>query len=150
MASATEQVDLFLDQYVPIRQWSRPAVLPEVWLVERAADGREMLLKRWKSPASNSSQLQLERALWDAELRRLLHLSSLSAAHRYLTTLHDAKVHDDWFWMLLEAPGAWPLRQLMSNRSQGWLKDKESRAVREGLWQGLLRLARGRGLLHQQ
>ncbi|NPV89965.1 MAG: AAA family ATPase [Firmicutes bacterium] len=111
----------------------------------------EYLIKLWLF--SNKAN-ELQRALWDFELRNLYRVSSSPGAEQVLLVIQDAGVDQEHqcFVMVMQAKssGYEPLEEALYRRSQfPWL-DSSNRDVRRELWEGLRRIAEGIQLLHGQ
>lgn len=121
------------------------------------ADGpysKQYLIKIWSYVVNGSGEApdDFQRALWDFELRNLYRLSSSPGANDSLLVLRDAGVDRDMgcFVMALEGEGYKRLADVFSRRSQfPWLSNQDVKA-RSELWAGLLRMAEGLQLLHNQ
>jgi serine/threonine protein kinase len=110
----------------------------------------EYLVKLW--PYNGNPPDYLQRALWDAELRTLYRVGSSPGADRSLVVIKDAGVDVELqsFVMALSAPGYMSLSSALRLRKDfPWLHTKDSEA-RKGLWEGLLLIAEGLQLLHDQ
>jgi hypothetical protein len=122
----------------------------EVW---KAVDEYEgpFLIKAW--PFSGERPDDVQRALWDVELRNLLRVASSPRAESSLVVLRDAGVDPATrhFVMALSAKGFTPLEAVFQNRARyDWLRDLRQSSVRAGLWRGVRILAQGLMQLHQQ
>jgi serine/threonine protein kinase len=121
----------------------------ETWIGHDEEDS-PYLLKVW--PYEGERPDDLQRALWDSELRNIYRLGSSPGADEAMLVVKDAGVDKDQhcFVMVLSAPGYESLSSNLRNRRQcAWLasSDPPSRAE---LWQGLRRVADGLILLHEQ
>jgi serine/threonine protein kinase len=131
---------------------SGPVVRDEAgqgWLAVDDDDSR-FLVKLW--PFQGERPDDLQRALWDAELRTLYRVGSSPGAEDAILVLRDAGVDRDahCFVMVLEAPGYESLSAALSQRAEvAWLSPRDAQA-RHMLWTGLQRLASGIRLLHEQ
>lgn len=108
------------------------------------------LLKLW--PFEGDSPDDLQRALWDAELRTLYRVGSSPGADAAILVVRDAGVDREahCFAMVIQGQGYEPLSGFLPGRSQiPWLSVKDVQA-RRALWQGLEQLAEGIRLLHEQ
>ncbi|MEZ4408041.1 MAG: AAA domain-containing protein [Polyangiales bacterium] len=117
----------------------------------RDEEERPFLVKAWNYKGERPGDV--ERALWDLELRNLLRIASSPGAERYLAILHDAGIDRKHrqLVMVLRAPGLSSLEEVLGNRSQwAWLREWQQPPVRAALWQGLRGLARGLWQLHDQ
>lgn len=113
-------------------------------------DDSKYLIKLW--PFDGARPDDLQRALWDAELRTLYRVGSSPGADDTILVLRDAGVDRDarCFVMALEAPGYESLAEALTHRSEvAWLSPRDV-ASRHALWTGLQRLASGIQLLHEQ
>lgn len=113
-------------------------------------DDSKYLIKLW--PFHGDRPDNLQRALWDAELRTLYRVGSSPGAEDTILVLRDAGVDRDahCFVMALEAPGYELLAGALTRRAEvAWLAPRDGQA-RRALWTGLLRLASGIRLLHEQ
>lgn len=108
------------------------------------------LVKLWAYQGDNPDDVQ--RALWDSELRTLYRVGSSPGADETLLVLRDAGIDRDHhsFVMALEAPGYDTLGGTFAHRARyTWLSNRDANARRE-LWRLLQRLADGLRLLHEQ
>lgn len=108
------------------------------------------LVKLWPYQGDNPDDVQ--RALWDSELRTLYRVGSSPGADETLLVLRDAGVDRDRhaFVMALEAPGYDTLAGALAQRARyTWLSNRDANARCE-LWRLLQRLADGLRLLHEQ
>lgn len=113
-------------------------------------DDSKYLIKVW--PFDGSRPDDLQRALWDAELRTLYRVGSSPGADDAILVIRDAGVDSaaHCFAMVLEAPGYESLATVIKDRSRSpWLQTKEP-PVRRAIWAGLARLVDGVELLHEQ
>ena len=110
----------------------------------------DYLVKLW--PYDGDDPDDVQRALWDAELRTLYRLGSSPGADESLLILRDAGIDREshCFVMVLHAPGFTSLADGLGTRSRyPWLSNESPRARRD-LWHALGELARGLRLLHEQ
>jgi len=119
----------------------------------RASDKyeNEFFIKAW--PFQGKRPNDVDRALWDVELRRLFRLTSSPEAESRLVTLRDAGVdHENkHLIMVLAAPGLTTLERLLEQRSlHRWLRDILDIEVRREVWKGIRRVALGLDQLHGQ
>jgi hypothetical protein len=113
-------------------------------------DDSEFLVKLW--PFDGDRPDDLQRALWDSELRTLYRVGSSPGAEDSILVLRYAGVDREahCFVMALEAPGYEILAGALARRAEfAWLSPREPQA-RRALWLGLQRLASGIRLLHEQ
>lgn len=113
-------------------------------------DDNRFLVKVW--PFEGDRPDDLQRALWDAELRTLYRVGSSPGAENSILVIRDAGVDRDarCFAMVLEAPGYEPLSGAVGQRpATPWLQSREPQS-RIALWTGLATLAEGVVLLHEQ
>lgn len=113
-------------------------------------DDTTYLVKIW--PFEGDRPDDLQRALWDAELRTLYRVGSSPGADDSIVVLRDAGVDRDarCFVMALKAPGYETLASALRKRSDiPWLAGRDLPS-RRALWTGLARLAAGIRLLHEQ
>ncbi len=113
-------------------------------------DASKYLIKLW--PFDGERPDNLQRALWDAELRTLYRVCSSPGAEDTILVLRDAGVDRDarCFVMALGAPGYESLAGALGRRAEvAWLSPRDPQA-RRALWMGLQRLASGVRLLHEQ
>jgi len=113
-------------------------------------DGSSYLIKLWAFDGERPDDLQ--RALWDAELRTLYRVGSSPGAEDAILVLRDAGVDKDahCFVMVLHAPGYESLADTLGRRGESpWLESKDP-IVRRDLWLASQRLASGIRLLHEQ
>ncbi|MBN2286672.1 MAG: AAA family ATPase [Tissierellales bacterium] len=123
----------------------------EAWL---AVDDyqTEYIIKLW--PFQDNGANELQRALWDFELRNLYRVSSSPGAEQVLLVVHDAGVDFQYgcFVMVMQARGAGydNLGQALKHRNQyDWLSDNDVEQ-RQKVWRGLKQIAQGVQLLHSQ
>ncbi|MFD8550521.1 AAA domain-containing protein [Streptomyces fradiae] len=115
--------------------------------------GQEFLLKIWPHSKDDPDVSDMNRALWDAELRTLYRACSSPGAERSLLVLREAGVDKELgiLVMALEAPGYSCLAvELAENRSSHHWLTNENVESRRDLWNGLKGLADGLNLLHEQ
>ena len=113
-------------------------------------DDNKFLIKVWPFDAERPGDLQ--RALWDAELRTLYRVGSSPGADDTILVIRDAGVDKSsrCFAMVLEAPGYESLASVLKVRPRvPWLQTLEPQ-TRQALWSGLENLAEGIVLLHEQ
>src|SRR5882724_2764264 len=114
----------------------------QAWLAVDDDDSK-FLVKLW--PFEGERPDDLQRALWDAELRTLYRVGSSPGAEDAILVLRDAGVDRDahCFVMVLDAPGYESLSAALSQRAAvAWLSPRDAPA-RHMLWTGLQRLASG-------
>ncbi|MGW0575883.1 AAA domain-containing protein [Streptomyces sp. NPDC002920] len=107
------------------------------------------LLKTWHFYDSKPDDVQ--RALWDAELRTLYQVRSTPGSEDSLLQLHDVGIDGEQrcFVMVFKTGGLHTLASLLARRDeQEWLSGRDS--GRRELWQMLGRIAEGLSLLHEQ
>ncbi|MGP2435758.1 AAA domain-containing protein [Streptomyces sp. JW3] len=107
------------------------------------------LLKAWRFYDSKPDDVQ--RALWDAELRTLYQVRSTPGSEGSLLQLHDVGIDSEQrcFVMVFKTGGLHTLASLLAQRSEhDWLSGRPS--GRRELWQMLSRIAEGLTLLHEQ
>lgn len=111
------------------------------------------LIKLW--PYAGEAPDDLQRALWDSELRTMYRVGSSPGAEDTILVIRDAGVDrlTRCFVMVLEALGSAgysTLGSAIQARSQyAWLSNRDLASRRE-MWLGLQRLAEGLSLLHDQ
>lgn len=110
------------------------------------------LIKTWRFLPGAAADLQ--RALWDSELRSLYRLSSSPGAEECLLVVKDAGLDrkNECFVMVLMARGSdyFRLTEALRNRKEySWLSNREADS-RARLWRGLKQVALGINLLHSQ
>ncbi len=113
-------------------------------------DDTKFIIKVW--PFEGERPDDLQRALWDAELRTLYRVGSSPGAENSILVIRDAGIDRDsrCFAMVLQAPGYEPLTTALKERATTtWLQSREPQARRE-LWAGLSSIAEGIVLLHEQ
>lgn len=145
----SENATVFHGRYRLNKQLSKSAYL-SVWTAEDEYGG-PILIKAW--PYRGDKPDDVQRALWDAELRHLFRLASLPEAEEHLVVLKDAGVDhkEQHFIMALTAPGLTPLESIVRDRAKcDWLRDIRTNVVRGELWRGLRGLAVGLTQLHGQ
>ncbi|MFJ7001058.1 AAA domain-containing protein [Streptomyces albidoflavus] len=107
------------------------------------------LMKTWHFSESGPDQVQ--RALWDTELRSLYQVRSTPGSERSLLQLHNVGIdlEHHCFVMVFEADGHRTLASLLADRPGcSWLSGRDS--DRQLIWKMLDRLASGLDLLHRQ
>lgn len=107
------------------------------------------LLKTWRF--SDDGPDQVQRALWDAELRSLYQVRSSPGSERSLLQLHNVGIDHEHrcFVMVFETNGHRTLAAMLAERRNWpWLSGRQS--DRQSLWRMLGRLASGLDLLHRQ
>jgi serine/threonine protein kinase len=113
----------------------------------------EYLVKLWPFEAEKANDLQ--RALWDAELRTMYRVGSSPGAEKSILVIREAGLDHkhNCFVMVMQAVGASgydSLQNILNQRWQyPWLSNANIDARRE-LWGGLKRIADGIRLLHVQ
>ena len=123
--------------------------ISQAWLGLNEEDST-FLIKVWPFDAERPDNLQ--RALWDAELRTLYRVGSSPGADDTMLVIRDAGVDKSsrCFAMVLEAPGYESLGSVLSERPRApWLETREPQ-TRRALWSSLANLAEGIVLLHEQ
>ncbi|WP_432075168.1 AAA domain-containing protein [Streptomyces wuyuanensis] len=107
------------------------------------------LLKAWPFPDAKPDDVQ--RALWDAELRTLYQVRSTPGSEGSLLQLQDVGIDHEHrcFVMVFKAEGLNTLASLLADRPRhDWLSGRTT--GRRELWQMLGRIAQGLSLLHEQ
>ena len=111
---------------------------------------KPFLLKAW--PFHTGKPDDVQRALWDSELRTLYRVRSTPGSEDSLLQLHNVGIdHDErCFVMIFQTEGLRTLASILDgDRSQySWLSGRP--AARRELWQMLGRMADGLALLHEQ
>ena len=123
--------------------------ISQAWLGLNEEDST-FLIKVWPFDAERPDNLQ--RALWDAELRTLYRVGSSPGADDTMLVIRDAGVDKSsrCFAMVLEAPGYESLGSVLKERPRApWLATREPQ-TRRALWSSLANLAQGIVLLHEQ
>ena len=123
--------------------------ISQAWLGVNEDDSK-FLIKVWPFDAERPDDLQ--RALWDAELRTLYRVGSSPGADDTILVIRDAGVDKGYrcFAMVLEAPGYESLASVLKQRLRTpWLQTREPQ-TRRALWNGLVRFVEGLVLLHEQ
>jgi hypothetical protein len=113
-------------------------------------DDQPYLVRLW--PFHGDTPDDVQRALWDAELRTLYRIGSSPGAEESLVTLREAGVDRErkCFVMVSSTPGYKTLGDLLTRRASiPELADPSPRARRD-VWRALERLAQGLRLLHEQ
>ncbi|MFE3125231.1 AAA domain-containing protein [Streptomyces hydrogenans] len=122
----------------------------QLWSAEDTEEYvRPYLLKSWQFSESGPDQVQ--RALWDAELRSLYQVRSSPGSERSLLQLHNVGIDHEHhcFVMVFETEGHDTLASLLSEREKhSWLSGRPT--DRLTLWRMLARTAEGLDLLHRQ
>lgn len=126
------------------------------WLAQDMDRFQQCLVKLW--PFQSTSTNNIQRALWDAELRTLYRISSSPGAEDVILVIRDAGIDHDMncFAMVMESrSGAFSYEVLdealrhRSNSTYEWLTQRDDR-TRERLWKGLRQIAEAILLLHTQ
>jgi hypothetical protein len=123
----------------PLDLGGNPPDRCRIWKAADAYDN-EFLLKAW--PFQGERPNDVDRALWDVELRRLFRLTSSPEAESRLVTLRDAGVDRavKHLVMVLASPGLTTLEHLLGQRSlHRWLRDIRDIEVRREVWKGIRR-----------
>ena len=123
--------------------------ISQAWLGVNEEDST-LLIKVWPFDAERPDDLQ--RALWDAELRTLYRVGSSPGADDTMLVIRDAGVDtaSRCFAMVLEAPGYESLGTVLNERRRvPWLDTRDPQ-TRRALWGSLANLAEGIVLLHEQ
>lgn len=124
----------------------------EPW-VATGPDEEEYLVKLW--PFAGDQIDDLQRALWDAELRTMYRVGSSPGAEHSLLVIREAGVDhlNRCFVMVMHTHGASGFSVLgdiiTQRRDHAWLETSNIDNRRE-LWTGLNRVASGLTLLHSQ
>ncbi|MEO5334791.1 MAG: hypothetical protein H7839_22490 [Magnetococcus sp. YQC-5] len=125
----------------------------QTWIA-RDKSGYEYLAKIW--PLDSKKDSDLQRALWDSELRKIYRLCSSPGAEDSLLTVREPGVEkgdDKGFCMILKGDSHTIGESLETVLSQSnrysWLNTRDF-GVRREMWQGLFRLAKGIRLMHEQ
>ena len=124
----------------------------ERWIAE-GRDEESYLVKIW--PFAGNEIDDLQRALWDAELRTMYRIGSSPGAEQSMLVIREAGVDrlNKCFVMVMHTHGASGLSLLgdiiRHRREYAWL-DMNSVENRRNLWAGLARLAAALTLLHSQ
>ncbi|MCF0093942.1 AAA domain-containing protein [Micromonospora sp. MH99] len=130
----------------------------ELWgAIDQEEVGKPLLLKAWAFPdgpdgVRRSRPDDVQRALWDGELRTLYRIRSTPGSEESLLQLRDVGIDYDQrcFVMVFETAGLQTLASLLgtSRGDNVWLNGRPEERV--GLWQMLERFTEGLGLLHDQ
>jgi len=140
---------LLRDRYTLIKQKTLFDGRSESWLA-LDNDEYDYLIRLWTFDSETPDDLQ--RALWDNELRTIYRLGSSPGAEEFLLVIRDAGIDlaARCFVMVLKAPGYDMLSEALKRRKEhDWLLTREPRP-RSLVWQGLLNLANGLKLLHDR
>jgi hypothetical protein len=140
------------DRYELVKPFQRRSETSETWL---ALDDQQApcLARLWSFGTADAPQLQ--RALWDIELRNLYRVSSSPSAEEMLVVLQDAGVdrNHKCFAMITRASddsGYHVLNDVLQQRPDYTWLDLSSPETRRELWLGLRKVAQGIQLLHSQ
>jgi serine/threonine protein kinase len=122
------------------------------WIGRDTQDETSQLIKTWELERLEKN---FRRALWDNELRTMYKVSSSPRAKEFLVVMKDAGIDHDvgQFVMVMDAPEYDTLDSALARRSENpWLQAGNLRVPgeRRKVWEALLRIARGIGLLHRQ
>jgi serine/threonine protein kinase len=129
----------------------------ELWgAIDEEEVGKPLLLKAWAFPNGPDGSPRhrpddVQRALWDGELRTLYRVRSTPGSEDSLLQLRDVGIDYDerYFVMVFETAGLQTLAALLGSRGDhDWLNGRTEERV--GLWQMLARFTDGLGLLHDQ
>jgi serine/threonine protein kinase len=123
----------------------------ELWgALDEIEYAKPYLLKAW--PFYEDRPDDVQRALWDAELRTLYRVRSTPGSEDSLLQLRDVGIDHELkcFVMVFETVGITPLASVLGgDRSErDWLSGRPT--ARRELWLMLSRLAEGLALLHDQ
>lgn len=123
----------------------------ELWGADDQEEyGRPNLLKAWSFTDARPDDVQ--RALWDAELRTLYQMRSTPGSEDSLLQLQDVGIDYDHrcFVMVFSTPGLSTLASVLGRdrADHAWLSGRTP--ARRELWQMFGRLAEGLTLLHEQ
>ncbi|NOT05129.1 MAG: AAA family ATPase [Anaerolineales bacterium] len=123
----------------------------ETWIAKDDNDSN-FLIKTWPYFSDNANELQ--RALWDAELRSMYRVSSSPGAEGSLLVVRDAGLDkkNKCFIMVMVSFGSDYARlidALQNRKEYMWLSNREPDS-RVRLWRGLKQIALGIQLLHSQ
>src|SRR5580704_15677212 len=138
-------------RYELIRTMIAKAGGGELWgAVDKTEYVKPYLLKAW--PFYKDKPDDVQRALWDSELRTLYRVRSTPGSEKSLLQLQDVGIDHavHCFVMVFEAQGLQTLASVLGgDRSDHvWLSGRP--AARRELWQMLGRMAEGLALLHDQ
>jgi serine/threonine protein kinase len=123
----------------------------ELWgAMDQEEVSKPLLLKAWSFPDGRPDDVQ--RALWDAELRTLYRVRSTPGSEESLLQLRDVGIDHDkrCFVMVFKTVGLQTLASMLGPQrgDHVWLSGRPEDRV--GLWQMLERFTEGLGLLHDQ
>ncbi|WP_329035940.1 AAA domain-containing protein [Streptomyces sp. NBC_00178] len=122
----------------------------ELWAAEDTTEFvKPYLLKAWYFYEEKPDDVQ--RALWDAELRTLYQVRSTPSSELSLLQLQDVGIDHEHrcFVMVFKTEGLSTLSTTLGERSKHeWLSGRTS--ARRELWQMLGHIAQGLALLHEQ
>lgn len=128
------------------------AVQPsEAWIGIHPEHG-ELLIKLW--PYQTEAASDLQRALWDVELRTMYRVSSSPGSDESLLTIREAGLDEDHHCFVMVMHGAdsgYDILQdsITHRRNHTWLSNTDL-DTRRRLWMGLKQVAEGIRLLHSQ
>jgi serine/threonine protein kinase len=141
---------LLAGRYELLRSLDSPSDEGRLWAAnDNQQYVKPYLLKTWHF--SDDGPDQVQRALWDAELRSLYQVRSSPGSERSLIQLHNVGIDHEHhcFVMVFETNGHRTLASMLADRrSCAWLSGRPS--DRQSVWRMLGRLASGLELLHQQ
>ncbi len=126
--------------------------LSESWIAIDPFDN-EFLVKLW--PFQGETANEVQRALWDTQLRTMYRVGSSPGAEKSLLIIRDAGIDKirGCFVMVMQSSGSSYvslMKLLSTQRAQyPWLSNASAEERRK-LWQGLHRIAQGLYLLHNQ
>lgn len=144
---------LLRDRYLLVGDRLEAVANSESWVGASLEDDSLYLFRLW--PYSGAEPPELQRALWDTELRTLYRVGSTPGAEESVLIIRDAGLDRaaQCFVMVLEARqsnGYMPLSVALAERkAHDWLRNTEA-TIRREIWAGLSRLAEGISLLHEQ
>lgn len=141
--------DLLRSRYRLVRGPINHDRISETWIGHDEEDS-PFLIKVWSYEGERPDDLQ--RALWDSELRNIYRVGSSPGADEAMLVVRDAGIDSQnrCFVMVLNAPGYEPLSLNLANRRQSpWLATSDSESRYE-LWLGLRRIVDALILLHEQ
>jgi hypothetical protein len=123
----------------------------ELWGARDTAEyAKAYMLKAWPFYADKPPDVQ--RALWDSELRTLYRVRSTPGSEQSLLQLHNVGIDHNvrYFVMIFKTQGLQTLTSVLNGDRSAYSWLSGSQGARRELWQMLGNIADGLDLLHQQ
>ena len=117
-----------------------------VWLADSV--GASFVLKVWSRHPSDDIAI---RTIWNHEVRSLLRLDGLPKARENFASLEALGSDERGYYVIVDGGGRLLLSDALGSRDRHeWLRRIVMPATRSTLWKGLLRVAAGVVMLHEQ